>query len=85
MRVYPMDVCARKYRGGRLVNFGVAFSVAWATPHFMFRVRPRWQVDRLYKQLYLAYFDAMVEELGVSTAIRVTLNQEYPLTRRVKG
>ena len=50
----------------------------------MFRVRPRWQVDRLYKQLDLVYFDAMVEELGVSTTVRATPNQEHNKKLRPK-
>lgn len=80
MGVYSMDVCVRNYRGDRLVDF----SVAWTTPHFMFRVRPRWQVNKLYKQLDLVYFDAMVGELGVSTTVRATLNEEYNRTLAVR-
>ena len=80
MGVYLMDVCARNHRGGRLVDF----SVVWATPHFMFSVRLRWQVDRLCKQLDLVYFDAMAEELGVSTTVKATPNQEYNKKLRPK-
>ena len=75
-----MNVCARNYRGGCFVDF----SVAWTTPHFTFCVRLWWQVDRLYKQLDLVYFDAMAEELGVSTTVKATPNQEYNKKLRPK-
>ena len=51
-------------------------------PHV--RVRPPWQVDRFYKQLDLVHFDVMVEELGVSTTVRATPNQEYNKKLRPK-
>lgn len=51
--VYPMDVRARKYEAGLLVDVSI---VAITTPHYLFPIRPSWQV-RVMKQEDLLIFD----------------------------
>lgn len=50
--VFPMDVCARNYEGGLLVDM----SIAMTTPHFLFKICPRWQV-RVMQREDLLMFD----------------------------
>ncbi len=50
--VFPMDVCARNYEGGLLVDMSIAIT----TPHFLFKIRPRWQV-RVIQREDLLMFD----------------------------
>ena len=70
--VYPMDVCARNYKGGMLVDF----SVAMTEPHYLFVIKPRWRIEG-YKLTDLHDFDRMVEDEGIVTWERAVTNLEY--------
>ena len=50
--VYPMDVGARNYEAGLLVDMSIAIT----TPHYRFDLRPRWQV-RVMQREDLLMFD----------------------------
>ena len=70
--VYPMDVQARNYIGGLLVDFSVAMTV----PHYLFEIKPRWLVEK-YKREDLQSWQALVEEEGIVTEERAVPNFEY--------
>lgn len=70
--VYPMDVRARNYKGGLLLDF----SVAMTEPHYLFEIKPEHQVT-LMKRDDLYNFQEMVEEKGVVTWERAFRNGEY--------
>lgn len=70
--IYPMDVQARNYKGGLLVDF----SVAMTEPHYLFVIKPRWRIEG-YKLRDLHDFDSMVEDEGVVTWERAVPNLEY--------
>jgi len=53
--VYPRDIAARNYKAGLLIDF----SAAMTEPHFLFQIRPSYQVDR-YKKEDLFDFDQMI-------------------------
>ena len=50
--VYPIDVCARNYEAELLVDMGIAMT----TPHYLFNIRPSWQV-RVMQREDLLMFD----------------------------
>lgn len=70
--VYPMDVRARNYKGGLLVDF----SIAMTEPHYLFLINPLHQVIT-YKRDDLLSFDGMMEDEGVATWERALPNPEY--------
>jgi len=70
--VYNMDIQARNYKGGRLVDF----SVAMTTPHYLFVIKPAWRKED-YKYDDLRSFDHMLDEAGVVTLDRATPNPEF--------
>ena len=70
--VYNMDIHARNYKGGLLVDF----SVAMTTPHYLFLIKPAWRREH-YKNDDLWSFDQMLDEAGIVTLHRATQNQEY--------
>ncbi|KAL9073385.1 MAG: hypothetical protein Q9161_003000 [Pseudevernia consocians] len=62
--VYPMDVCARNYEAELLVDMGIAMT----TPHYLFNIRPSWQV-RVMQREDLLMFDKMIKDEEVNTWI----------------
>lgn len=71
--VYPMDVQERNYKDGLLVDLGVAIT----TPHFLFDIKPKWQV-RFFKRDDLIRYDHMAKNAGVSRyGPRALRNREY--------
>ncbi|KAF2174677.1 hypothetical protein K469DRAFT_756642 [Zopfia rhizophila CBS 207.26] len=63
--VYPRDTFARNYRGGLIVDFGIALT----EPSCVLRVLPEWMREpEKYKDL--GAFDDMIRELGIKTAVR---------------
>lgn len=70
--VYPMDVRARNYKGGLLVDFSVAIT----EPHYLFVIKPRWRIEE-YKLDDLEAFDRMVRDEGVVTWERAVPEPEY--------
>lgn len=69
--VYNMDICARNYKGGKLIDF----SVAMTRPHYLLVIKPPWRRE-LYKYNDLTCFDHMLDEAGIVTWDRATPNQE---------
>jgi len=69
--VYNMDIQARNYKGGRLVDF----SVAMTTPHYLFIIKPAWRKED-YQYDDLRSFDHMLDEAGIVTLNRATPNRE---------
>ena len=70
--VYPMDVRARNYKGGLLVDFSVAIT----EPHYLFVIKPRWRIEG-YKLRDLHDFDGVVREEGIVMWERAVPNLEY--------
>lgn len=70
--IYTMDIVARNYMGGLLVDFGIAMT----EPHYLFHIKPPHQV-RSYKRDDLLSFDDMMEDEGVVTWERALPNPEY--------
>ena len=70
--VFPMDIAARNYRGGRLVDLGSART----TPHYLFDVLPGWRIET-EKRKDLVLFDEMIEQSGFQSFERALPNQEY--------
>jgi Kinetochore Sim4 complex subunit FTA2 len=77
--IYPRDICARNYRGGRLVDFGASCT----DPYVLFRICPKWQVD-FWKTEDLAMFDEMIQDECIETEVRATPNHNYRLRPRKK-
>lgn len=78
--VYPMDVQARNYKGGLLVDMGVAITA----PHFLFDIKPAWQV-RFLKREDLVKWEKMVREAGVVVGVRALRNREFCAKLRSAG
>ena len=70
--IYPMDVRARNYRAGLLVDF----SLAMTKPHYLFETLPEWHISTLQRE-DLLMFDDMIEKAQLSTWNRATPNTEY--------
>ena len=70
--VYPTDIVWRNYQGGLLVDM----SVAKTTRHFLFEVKPAWQVKFMQCE-DLVRFDKMIEEAEFPTWVRAWRNKEY--------
>ena len=70
--VYPMDVQARNYVGGLLVDM----SAAMTKPHYLFEIRPEWRVRKL-KGADLRSYDIMIKDEEIATWHRATRNEEY--------
>ncbi|KAL8830877.1 MAG: hypothetical protein Q9170_005535 [Blastenia crenularia] len=63
--VYAMDVKPNNYKGGLLVDF----SIALTEPHFLFDIKPPFQV-RAFQNEDLIAFDAMVQDKKIRTPLR---------------
>lgn len=70
--VYPMDVQARNYMDGLLVDM----SAAMTEPHYLFEIRPEWRVRKL-KRADLRSYDIMIEDEEIATWHRATRNEKY--------
>ena len=70
--VYPIDVRARNYRAGLLVDF----SAAMTEPHYLFKIQPKWHVSKLQGD-DLLNFDKMTEDAKLGTWVRATPNHDY--------
>lgn len=71
--IYPMDVQARNYKGGLLVDF----SVAMTEPHYLFLIKEPWRVEEDYKRDDLIAFQSMMKDEGIETWERAVRNEEY--------
>lgn len=69
--IYPIDIRSRNYKGGLLVDFGLAMT----TPHYYLDTCPDRQYDRVIEH-DLYHFDLMIKEAGVKTWV-TAYNQEY--------
>ena len=72
LKVYVMDIRARNYVAGTLVDLSNAIT----EKHYLFYITPLWRV-RLFKKEDLEYFDGMIEELGIQTWERALPNDTY--------
>ena len=70
--VYPMDVVARNYKRGLLIDFDVSLT----TPHYLFYIKPPWRVSR-YMRSDLISWQKMVKEQGITMTQRAIRNVEY--------
>ena len=70
--IYNMDIYARNYKGGLLVDF----SIAMTAPHFFFDIRPEWW-SRAQKKQDLLQFDGMIRDEKVVTNISAVANHDY--------
>ena len=78
--VYPRDIAARNYKAGLLLDFDAAMT----EPHFLFQIRPRYQVDH-YKEMDFFKFDQMIEDEGIKTLVRALPNDDYLEKLRPRG
>ncbi|KAL9613432.1 MAG: hypothetical protein Q9167_002030 [Letrouitia subvulpina] len=72
LKVYVMDIQARNYVAGTLVDLDNAIT----EKHYLFYISPEWRM-RLYQKEDLEYFDGMIEELGLQTWERALPNDTY--------
>lgn len=70
--IYSLDIQARNYISGVLVDLGLAMT----EEHYLLYISPPWRV-RLYQKEDLEYFDGMVEELSINTWERALPNETY--------
>jgi len=74
IRIYIQDIRENNYRGGKLVDF----SVSWTIPHIMLSDKLR-NGSFIEKDIEnkLKSFDTMVKNVNISIPFRATPNQEY--------
>lgn len=72
LKIYPMDVRARNYKAGKLIDFSVAIT----EPHFLFVINEPRRVEDDYKRADLLLFDEMMEKEGVKW-LRATRDEQY--------
>ena len=70
--IYPVDVAARNYRAGLLVDF----SAAMTKPHYLFEKWLGFNVSVLQRD-DLLNFDKMIKDAKLNTWVRATPNPEY--------
>jgi hypothetical protein len=78
--IYVMDIATRNYKGGKLVDFGKA----WTEPFVMCDLMEGWYIAQR-KEDDFAEFDEMVKELGIVTNFRASPNLEYISKLRKRG
>ena len=78
--IYNMDIQARNYKAGRLLDF----SVAMTAPHYLFLIKPPWP-RKMYRDDDLVSFDRMLEEAGVQDYIKATDSTEYTAKLRPRN
>ena len=71
--VYPMDIRQRNYKGGLLVDM----SIAMVKPHYLFDIRPEWQVKSMLQMEDLKNFQLMINDAGINSSLRAIPNQKY--------
>ncbi|KAL8853717.1 MAG: hypothetical protein Q9221_001528 [Calogaya cf. arnoldii] len=76
--IYVMDIKPENYKGGLLVDF----SVALTEPHFIFDIKPAFQIQG-YKNEDLRAFDAMMRDQQVRTTVRAFRNMQT--TRKLRS
>ena len=72
LKVYAMDIRARNYISGTLIDLSNAIT----EEHYLFYINLPWRV-RLYKKEDLEFFDGMIEELGIQTWWRALPQDRY--------
>ncbi|KAF2174807.1 hypothetical protein K469DRAFT_713512 [Zopfia rhizophila CBS 207.26] len=77
--VYPRDICARNYRGGLLVDFGMALT----EPSCVLNVLPEW-IARKERKRDLGAFDEMIQELGIKTLVRAARTVDRQILTRTE-
>lgn len=77
--VWPLDILARNYRAGLLLDF----SAALTEPHYFLETRQPSQVDSEKREGFLA-FDAMVEEAGIQFS-KSRAMPSYEFTRKLRN
>ncbi|KAF2181313.1 hypothetical protein K469DRAFT_713737 [Zopfia rhizophila CBS 207.26] len=77
--VYPRDICARNYRGGLLVDFGMALT----EPSCVLNVLPEWMARKERKRDRGA-FDEMIQELGIKTLVRASRTADRQIRTRAE-
>jgi len=72
--IFPIDIREDNYRGGRLVDF----SIAWTKPHLMLSAKLQ-DSDYIRKaeNWDLASFDEMVKDMGIHTTFTASPNEKY--------
>ena len=75
-RVYVMDVQARNYVGGLLVDM----SVAMTEPHYLFAIRPEWRVNE-FRLADMYSYDIMMKDENIPTWDRAIRNENYCTTK----
>ncbi|KAL8745420.1 MAG: hypothetical protein Q9190_002446 [Brigantiaea leucoxantha] len=70
--VYNMDVRARNYKGGMLLDLSIAIT----TPHYLFEINAHWRVTN-YKLQDLLQFDQMIKDEKIATWVRARPNKAY--------
>ncbi|KAK4695883.1 hypothetical protein P7C71_g1944, partial [Lecanoromycetidae sp. Uapishka_2] len=70
--VYPLDITGRNYMDGLLVDM----SIAMTKPHYLFEIKPKWEVKLLQRQDLLSW-QSMMEEENVITWERAVRNPKY--------
>lgn len=73
MGIYPMDVRARNYKGGRIFDFSAAIT----EPHFQFAINDPWRIEDDHKRVDLQMFDEMIEKEGIEGAPSAVDNEEF--------
>lgn len=76
--IYVMDIKPENYKGGLLVDF----SVALTDSHFIFDIKPAFQIQG-YKNEDLRAFDAMMRDQQVKTTVRAFRNIQT--TRKLRS
>lgn len=75
--VYPMDIEARNYKGGLLIDFSIAVTI----PHYLFEIKTRKRIRRMKRQ-DLVGWESLVENEGIQTWTRAVRNEKYVKTLR---
>ncbi|KAL8739396.1 MAG: hypothetical protein Q9190_007804 [Brigantiaea leucoxantha] len=70
--IYNMDIYARNYKGGLLIDF----SIAMTAPHYLFDIKSEWW-SGVQKKLDLFQFDRMIRSEEVVTNISAVANDDY--------
>lgn len=71
LKIYPLDIYRRNYKGGLLVDFSNAIT----EPHFLLEINSDQKVEE-YENTDLVQFDMMVASEKVRTWVRATPNKE---------
>ncbi|MCJ1395648.1 hypothetical protein MMC18_008853 [Xylographa bjoerkii] len=70
--IYPMDIAARNYKAGLLLDF----SLAMTKPHYMFQIRSERQVKYMQSN-DLWSFQEMIDQKKIKTDQRAVRNSDY--------